>query len=158
MRKKKRLKLLMLTIAFSSSLLAQEKYVVVETTYDERIVCQFAENPKLTHENEYVVLTTTRAEIRYRTNEIKKVYVYDSDKTGIDGVVKEQGKMKIQGDALYLQGFSPLEQVGVFTVEGMEIGKYRTDIDGQLCIALSELSKGVNIIKTKNQSFKIIRK
>lgn len=148
----------MLTMAFSSGLLAQEKYVVVETTFNERIICQFAENPKLTHENEYVVLSTTRAEIRYRTKEISKVYVYDSDKTGIDGVIKEQGRMKVDGDIIIFRDFPPSEYVRIFTVDGLETGTYRVGSDGLLSIDLSELSKGVNIIKTKYQSFKIIKK
>lgn len=132
--------------------------MVVETTFSERIICQFSENPKLTHENEYVVLSTTRAEIRYRTKEINKVYVYNSDKTGIDGVLKEQGKMRVNRDNITFQGFSPLEFVKVFNVDGIEIGTYHVGTDGQLRINLSELNKGINIIKTKNQSLKVIKK
>ena len=53
--RKKRLKLLLLIIAFSSSLLAQEKYVVVETTFSERIICQFSDNIFLIYQDTYIM-------------------------------------------------------------------------------------------------------
>ena len=148
--------LLMLAAFFCAGLMAQQKYVVIETTFGEKMVCQFGENPRLMHENDYVVLKTTRAEIRYQATEIKKVYIYDETKTGIDAV--NVGNMRMDGEQIYFQGFASNEQVRIYTIDGKMTATFNVDTDGVLTVPLESLRERVSIIKTKNQTFKIIRK
>ena len=136
---------------------AQEKYVVVETTYGESVVCQFNENPRLTHQNDYVVLSTTKAEIRYQTKEIAKAYVYDGIKTGIEQI-KGSGEIHADGERITLRGFSPNDKFSIYTVQGMLVASRKVDSNGDATIYMSELENGVNIVKTRNQTFKIIKK
>ena len=57
-----------------------------------------------------------------------------------------------------LNGLDAKEPVIVYAASGEIILRYTASEKGELNIRSSLLSTGVNIIKTKNQSFKVIRK
>lgn len=59
---------------------------------------------------------------------------------------------------IHLSGLSANETVAVYTAAGELLLTLTASADGQLPISLSSLVKGVNIIKTKHQTFKITRK
>ncbi len=138
--------------------IAQTKHVVLETTFGERMICQFSENPKLVHNDKTVTLTTTRVTITYQASEITKVYIDGDSSSGISGTSVEKGKLTLSDDAIYLSGLSASEQVRVYTTNGKLISSHKTTENGDLILSLSNLPKGLYIIKTKNQSFKITRK
>jgi len=138
---------------------AQEHSVVLETTSGEKYTYYFSEFPKIQHQNEKVFLCTTKAEVQYQAKEIAKVYVVQiTDPTGILETTGNLGTVKLTDESVLLNGFAPSEDVLVYTLNGSLVESYKVMMDGRLIISLANLSKGVYLIKTNHQSFKIIRK
>ena len=66
--------------------------------------------------------------------------------------------LQYEGGYYILNGLDAKEPVIVYAASGEIILRYTASEKGELNIRSSLLSTGVNIIKTKNQSFKVIRK
>ena len=77
--------------------------------------------------------------------------------TGINGVVYSSVLQYNSGNYT-LNGLDANESVIVYAASGEIILRYTASDKGELSIRSSQLSTGVNIIKTKKQSFKVIRK
>lgn len=138
--------------------IAQTKRVVLETSFGERMICHFSENPKVVHNDKTLTLTTTRVTITYQASEVTKVYIDGDSSSGISGTPVEKGKPMLSEDAIYMSGLSVSEQVRVYTTKGKLISSHLASNYGNLTISLNNLSKGLYIINTKSQSFKITRK
>lgn len=88
----------------------------------------------------------------------KDIVITGTYVTGINGVVYNS-VLLYNNDGYYtLNGLDAKEPVLVYAASGEIILRYTASEKGELNIRSSLLSTGVNIIKTKNQSFKVIRK
>ena len=85
------------------------------------------------------------------------VVVTGSFTTGINGIHYDS-RIISDGDYYTLKGLNANEIVNVYDVAGKITMSFNASEKGELTIRSSQLSTGVNIIKTKNQSFKVIRK
>lgn len=94
----------------------------------------------------------------YDMKDIVRIYVDKEQRTGIDNVVTAGGDYQFSGEGILLTGYAANEPVRVYSAAGYEyLSLYATE-RGELRIPCSDLAKGVNIIKTKFHSFKVIRK
>ena len=148
----------LLLLLYGTCCIAQTKRVVLETTFGERMICQFSENPKLTHNDKTVTLATSRVTVTYQTSEITKVYIDGDSSTKIESVNIDGEKIIINDDAVYLTGLSNGQIIRVYSVKGDLVKSLPVSDNGSVTIQLTNLPKGLYIIKTKNQSFKITRK
>ena len=87
----------------------------------------------------------------------KDIVITGTYVTGINGVVYSS-VLQYEGGYYILNGLDAKEPVIVYAASGEIILRYTASEKGELNIRSSLLSTGVNIIKTKNQSFKVIRK
>lgn len=92
-----------------------------------------------------------------KTMPAKDIFITGTYTTGINGI--HNGLDISSGSNYYtLKGLGVNESVTVYNAAGKTILRYTASEKGELVIRTSQLSIGVNIIKTKNQSFKVIRK
>ena len=87
----------------------------------------------------------------------KDIVITGTYVTGINGVMYSS-VLQYNGGYYTLNGLDANEPVAVYAASGDIILRYIASDKGELSIRSSQLSTGVNIIKTKNHSFKVIRK
>ena len=77
--------------------------------------------------------------------------------TGISNISSRQGTDSV-GDYIHLSGLQPNETVPVCNLAGKILQSHQANSDGELTITFSTLGKGVYIIKSNRQTFKVTRK
>jgi len=133
-------------------------YIVLELTSGSKVIYQFAEKPKIAFENNKVIITTSRTKTAYKADDIGKVYLVIERTTGLSDKWISHGMLSVRNDIAFLQDLEPSEAVAIYDINGRLLKKMIVQPDGTLTIILTEIPKGVSIIKTKHQSFKFMRK
>lgn len=82
----------------------------------------------------------------------------DTAITGIDNVLSRQKVAYSGQDYICLSGLQPEEIVGVYDLSGKLVKVLYSSSGGYLIISLSTFTAGVYVIKTNQQTFKVIRK
>lgn len=86
------------------------------------------------------------------------VEVIGSFTSGINSVMVRQSAYGTGEEFLSISGLHPGGSVIVYNLSGELVQSYKASADGEVIIALSALTKGVYIIKTQSQTFKVTRK
>ena len=149
--------LVIMTALLAITIKAQAKNVVIETTFGERMVCQFSENPKLSPDKEFVLLATTRLTVQYRAKDISKVYIADRETSDVDASTIKGG-IVVEEDIVQIKGLNANEPTSIYALAGKIQKTYHASQDGELTILLSELKAGIYIIKTNKQSIKVTKR
>lgn len=131
--------------------------VVVETTDGERMEYLLSDNPRIVHRNAMVELTTNTVSVEFPSSNVSKVYL-STTTTAVEKIKAAEGEIRMYQDVIVMKGFGANEPVILYGTDGSQLWQQSTDGNGQLVVSLNSLSKGIYIIKTNHQSFKIIRK
>ena len=134
------------------------KGIVIETTGGERTEYALTETPKLTYDGNTVTLTTTKVSVDFTATDIVKVVLTDISATGIDAAETMQGKVLLLNDEVRMSGLVAHETVQLYSMGGVLLSTWQASNNGDLTITLSDLQRGVYIIKANHQSFKVTRK
>jgi hypothetical protein len=134
------------------------KGIVIETAGGQRTEYALTETPKLTYDGNTVTLTTTKVSVDYTASNILKVMLTDISSTGINDVESSLGNILLSNDEVRMSGLAADESVTLYNVNGMLLSSWKATSMGELTISLSDLSRGVYIIKANHQSFKVTRK
>ena len=134
------------------------KGVVIETAGGQRTEYALTEAPRLTYDGNTVTLTTTKVSVDYTTSNILKVMLTDISSTGINDVESSLGNILLSNDEVRMSGLAADESVTLYNTNGMLLSTWKATSTGELTINLSDLSRGIYIIKTNHQSFKVTRK
>lgn len=94
----------------------------------------------------------------YEINDVVKMYTDVSIPTTIDNMTASSRIFHVAEESVALSGFDANEPVRIYTIDGHEYLSLRTSERGELKISCSKFSQGVSIIKTRNQSIKVIIK
>lgn len=132
--------------------------MVVEMKTGEKIEYFLTDTPQLKHNDERVLLTTKKTNVEYETSRIAKVYFSESVNSGIKDIKTSDTVIQLSPESIHLSGFSPNESIQILSLNGNVYRSLSVSNDGSLTISLSDLSIGVYIIKSTNQSFKITRR
>ncbi len=134
------------------------KGIVIETAGGQRTEYALTETPELTYDGNTVTLTTKNVSVNYTATQIVKVELTDIHETSIEAVKKEKGQLVVLADQILLSGLSANEKVQLYNESGILRSSWKVASNGKLTISLSDLSRGMYIIKTNHQSFKVTRK
>jgi len=103
-------------------------------------------------------MTNNEKKVEVVMTDVKKIY-FSSTNNGIKRVVgTAKGQLKLQQECMCLSNFSPGEYVTIYNLSGQQIMKRVISSQGTLVIPFSDIPKGIIIIKSNQQSFKLIRK
>ena len=109
--------------------------------------------------DEKIVFYANNISYEYEIKDVVKMYTDVSIPTAIDNNMTASSRVfHVSEESVSLSGFDANESVRVYTVAGHEYLTLHTSERGELKISCSKLAKGVSIIKTKDQSFKVIIK
>lgn len=131
--------------------------VVVETTEGERMEYLLSDNPCIIHKNAMVVLTSNMINVELPSSIVSKVFL-STTTTEVENVKTTKGEIRMCQDVVVLKNFGANEPVALFGTDASLLWQETTDVNGQLMVPLNTLYQGIYILKTKHQSFKIIRK
>lgn len=131
--------------------------VVVETTEGERMEYLLSDNPSIVHKNAMVALTSNTVNVELPSTIVSKVYL-STTTTAVENIKTAKGEIRMCHDVVVLKDFGANEPVVLFGSDGSQLWQETTDVNGQLMVPLNTLYQGIYILKTKHQSYKIIRK
>ena len=130
--------------------------VVLETMYGEKMEFDLSSNPRLIQKQDTVILTSDDTKVQLLIMDIKKLYFSSSNDDGIKRIAgKAEGRIELRHGCVYLSDFKPGEQIGIYNLAGHQIIRTVITSDGTVIIPFSAIPKGVTIIKSNKQSFKI---
>ena len=132
--------------------------VVIEIDGGEQTEYALTENPKLSFDGKTIILTTTKVRIEYSATDIAKVALKDISTTDIEGVEERQRQIQLLNDKVHMSGLVAHETVQLYSMGGVLLSTWKATNNGELTINLSDLQRGVYIIKANHQSFKVTRK
>lgn len=136
-------------------------HVVIENTNGETVSFLLSEDPHFKHNGQTVTVTMAKVTIDYQTDEIARVYLVKADPTSIDIMEQpdvKKGNLSIEAGRIVITGLLPSETAYVYQLTGTLAATMKADQEGLLVISIDDMPGKVSIIKTKHQSFKIIRK
>lgn len=126
----------------------------------------FSEHPIIQADKKVTFVKTQKESIEYNTADVRKYTLSKvepvvgeySEITSIENLQVNAPRLRIEQDCIVLSQCGPDMPIGVYFVSGQLIGTYRTDSNGYLAIPISNLSKGIYIIKSRSITYKIARK
>lgn len=126
---------------------------------NESIYIDLSNHPKIEFDSDYFSITDEGIKITYE-NAINISFV--NSLPIIDNIEKNTIQKEkfafINSNTIIISGLSDLRNLHVYTIEGKEI-KLNIDYSQQeATLHLEDLSQGIYIIKTKHQSFKVVKK
>ena len=126
---------------------------------NDSIYIDLSNHPKIEFDRDYFSITDEGIKITYE-NAINISFV--NSLPIIDNIEKNTIQKEkfafINSNTIIISGLSDLRNLHVYTIEGKEI-KLNIDYSQQEAILhLEDLSQGIYIIKTKHQSFKVVKK
>lgn len=132
--------------------------VVIEIDGGEQTEYVLTENPKLSFDGKTIILTTTKVRIEYSATDIIKVALKDISTTDIEVVEERQRQVQLLNDEVSMNGLVAHETVQLYNMSGILLSTWQASSNGDLTITLSDLQRGIYIIKANHQSFKVTRK
>ena len=121
-----------------------------------------AHKPKLTMSGTTFTLTTTQTNVTYQAKDVMKFTLSDINGNTLDIGKVFSGRIaptvEKSADALSIKGCVPGTNVAVLNMEGKVFSQGKTDSNGDATISLSELPKGVYLVRTGTTTIKITRK
>ena len=126
---------------------------------NDSIYIDLSNHPKIEFDRDYFSITDEGIKIAYE-NAINISFV--NSLPIIDNIEKNTIQKEkfafINSNTIIISGLSDLRNLHVYTIEGKEI-KLNIDYSQQeATLHLEDLSQGIYIIKTKHQSFKVVKK
>ena len=126
---------------------------------NDSIYIDLSNHPKIEFDRDYFSITDEGIKITYE-NAINISFV--NSLPIIDNIEKNTIQKEkfafINSNTIIISGLSDLRNLHVYTIEGKEI-KLNIDYSQQeATLHLQDLSQGIYIIKTKHQSFKVVKK
>ena len=135
--------------------------VVVESTNGEKARYMLEEDPRFYMKGKTVTVATSKVTIDYQTDAIARVYLENNTTVDIDDSklpTLKEGSMSIEAGRIVITGLEPGETATVYQLLGTPVASAKADQEGRIVISIDGTPGKVSIIKTKHQSFKIIRK
>lgn len=151
--------LLTLFIALSVSA-SSDKSLFVVLTNGVKIEFALSDEPELTFVGQTLEIDSKLTFNSYSIDLVKEMY-FQKTHVGIEQVLKENDLRVVEqsNESLTIEGLQPNENVNIYTMEGKQIPIQATYSMKKATIDLSNLNRGVYIIRIgKRQTIKITKK
>ena len=126
---------------------------------NDSIYIDLSNHPKIEFDRDYFSITDEGIKITYE-NAINISFV--NSLPIIDNIEKNTIQKEkfafINSNTIIISGLSDLRNLHVYTIEGKQIKLNKDYSQQEATLHLEDLSQGIYIIKTKHQSFKVVKK
>ena len=148
--------LLSILVMLSINVLHAESYVVVEKVDGTQAEYQLSDLPRISYDGSVVKIATTQVTVEMPVAVVRKACLKTDDDTGIRQFAVATPRFAITSDGLCVSGLQPGNTVSSASVDGRITATTTASADGTARLDIT--GRGIIIIKSNNQSFKIIRK
>ena len=116
----------------------------------------FSEKPVITYTETDLVLTTTKTVVEYPLSALFK-FTFSNVETAVSGIKQDIQTPVLSLDNYMVQitGAKPSQKVSLIDIDGKVLSTFQTDANGSLSFSISDLPKGVYIIKSQSLTCKI---
>lgn len=122
----------------------------------------FKYNPVVTFTDTDAVLTTTvngrEIVVSYPLEKLTKFTFVTKDITAVDEVEDRNVQFLIEDYTVTITGAKPEIVVRLISMDGKQLGAYKTDKDGSVSFSIADLANGTYIIASEDITFKILKK
>lgn len=146
--------------------------VVIEPLYDlvvwtkdgARTDFSFADNPRITMNDEVFTVVSEKSTVEYNALDIDKFTLELVNETSgllVDAIAPVQAEkliVRMTPDMLTVSACKPQSAIEVFGMDARRVAHVRTDANGHAQLSLAGLNRGVYIVKTETTTFKITKK
>lgn len=134
---------------------------VVQQTNGSQTEFMLNEQPQITYGDGVVNVSTSTTTLELKASQVMRVYM--TKKSSVQGISTAKAnqnvaRVAITPDAVTVTGLEPGSDAALYTADGRQLKAAKAAADGTLSLPMPTKSQGVLIVKTKNQSFKIINK
>ncbi|MBR2239061.1 MAG: hypothetical protein IJ887_14535 [Prevotella sp.] len=134
---------------------------VVEQTDGTTTEYMLNELPQITYGSNVVKLATSFTTVELQSSKVARIYMAEKGSAqGIKATKSSQAvaHVDVTPTAVTVTGLEPGSDAALYTADGRCLKATTAASDGTLSLPMPTKSQGVLIVKTKNQSFKIINK
>ena len=134
--------------------------IIVELSSGKKVEFRLADNPKIVFDGQTIKLTADGINVEYTPTEFVKLTTGEvqNNASGITELTSHQENIAVKDGYVCLNGFNSNDAVSVFSVDGKLVATYHIPTNGSISIPISTLPSGISIIRTNNQSIKIIKR
>jgi len=138
----------------------QKLCAVVEENDGTTTEFLLGEIPQITYEGDMVKVSASSTTLEFKTSQVKRVFMTQKSVQGIGTAKANQNvaRVAITPAAVTVTGLEPGSDAALYASDGRQLKAAKAAADGTLSLPMPTKSQGVLIVKTKNQSFKIINK
>lgn len=134
---------------------AQTALVVMQKTGGS-VYYSFNDNPKVMFSGENMIISTSKSVVEYPIANLFS-FSFDDMANGVLDIKSNGANIKMTDDMLVVTGISANEVVSVYDAKGAKVSSAKAE-NGTISISLGNLPNGVYVVKSKNVSYKIVRK
>ena len=134
-----------------------QKELVVMLKGGNKTVFTLASSPVITLNGGEMTVKSDVMQIVFQLEEMD-YYTFSDTETTVPVVSKEMGGVKYIDETVVLYGLNSGEGVSVYAIDGRFIETTMADSYGTALLHLASLPSGSYIVKSKSQSFKILKK
>ena len=134
---------------------ADDANLVIKQKGGSETILLLSTNPVITFQDEYMVVTSDVSSFMIPIDMIES-YGAANDVTAIHHITQEHSEYK-DGSVVF-SGLYHDSNVSIYKADGTLISSQKADNSGHAVVSVSNLPKGVYIVRTPNSSMKIINK
>lgn len=129
--------------------------LVIELVSGETATFILKEQPKLTFSGGELIIKSGECETSYKVSDLQRYTFKFAESSGITQSADKSQTITQTAGHIRLDGLSPDTQIKTFSVNGILVATDAADSNGSATISVSNLPKGVYIIKYGDKSTKI---
>lgn len=153
-----RKKYLLTTALFLASITAfAEQYVfVVWTDAGEQISYPLSDKPKVTQNDDVLVVTTTDTSVEYPKSDVEKFTLAFQTVTNVEEI-EINSSIRHTRECIEMANCRAGSIVTMYSTSGQLIRSYTVADDGTLSIDISALESGIYILSNENITYKLLK-
>lgn len=117
----------------------------------------FQEKPVMSYYGNELLVSTQEVQVQYALESIYRLCFEDNSQTTVKEVINADVRFAVGADAITITGEEPESDIYIYDLNGVCVGKYSADENGDAEISIRELSDGIYVVKTSALSFKITK-
>lgn len=134
--------------------------IIIELSSGKNVEFRLTDNPKIVFDGQTIKLTADGINVEYTPTDFVKLTPGEvqNNASGITELMSHPENIAVKDGYVCLNGFKSSDVVSIFSVDGGLVATYQIPQNGSISIPISTLPSGISVIKSNNQSIKIIKR
>lgn len=135
----------------------KQTQLVIWSTNGTKVAYALNEKPKVTFEQENLVITVGGVEINYDIVNLARFTYVASDNTAIRDLKTDKSIFNFDGEQLIFPDLKTDDIVSIYTVGGSLVLRKELSEDGEYGLSLSNLASGTYMVEVNGLTYKIVK-